>query len=118
MVPETSKYLDVSVHDLVFVEILQAFQDLPGVELDGGLLHRPPFGPQKSRKASWKWTQQRTHQHDEGSIIRARETKQGDISHPTSAITPTSLPRAVFPPLLPAPRRVSCAAREGTAEGG
>lgn len=47
-----SKYLYVSVHDLVFMEILKALQDLFGVKLDRRFLHRPPFGSQKSRKAS------------------------------------------------------------------
>lgn len=40
---QTSKYLDVSVHNLVFVQVFEAFQDLLGVEFDGGLLHWPPL---------------------------------------------------------------------------
>ena len=46
-------YLDVSVDDLVLMEVAQALQDLPGVEDDGGLLQGPPLGAQQSRQAPW-----------------------------------------------------------------
>lgn len=62
------------MHDLVFMEILKAFQDLLGVKLDSRLLNWPPLRLQKSRKASWKQTQQNTHQGDD-SILRVQGNK-------------------------------------------
>ena len=42
-------HLDVSVDDLVLVQVAQPFQDLPCVEDDGGLLQWTPLGPQQGR---------------------------------------------------------------------
>lgn len=88
---QTTKYLYVSVHNLVFMEILKAFQDLLGVKLDGGLLHWPPLWSQKSRKASWKETQQKTCQGDKDSVLRVQGNKGRWCRFPNVSTQPTSL---------------------------
>lgn len=50
---KADQYLNVSVDDLVVVEVPQALQDLPGVEDDGGLFEGTPFRRQQGRQASW-----------------------------------------------------------------
>ena len=51
---ETNPYLDVSVDDLVVMEIEEALQDLFGVEDDGGLvvLQRTPLRAQEGGEAA------------------------------------------------------------------
>ena len=48
-------HLNVSVDYLVVMEILKPFQDLPGVENDGGLVvfQGSPFGTQERGQASY-----------------------------------------------------------------
>lgn len=52
-VPPTAN-LDVPVDDLVLVQVPEPLQDLSGVEDDGGLLQRAPFGAQQRGQASWR----------------------------------------------------------------
>lgn len=47
-------YLDISVDDLVLVQVPEPLQDLSGVEDDGRLLQRAPFRPQQRGQASWR----------------------------------------------------------------
>lgn len=54
-------YLDISVDNLVFVQVSEALQDLSGVENDRGLLQRTPFRPQQSRQASWRKEKRSVH---------------------------------------------------------
>lgn len=49
-----SVYLDISVDDLVLVQVPEPLQDLSGVEDDGRLLQRAPFRPQQRGQASWR----------------------------------------------------------------
>lgn len=48
-------HLDVSVRDLVVVQVFEPLQDLPRVEADGGLvvLQGSPLGPEQCRQAAW-----------------------------------------------------------------
>ena len=45
-------YLDVTVDDLVLVQVAEPLQDLPGVEDYGGLLQWTPLRTQQRRQAS------------------------------------------------------------------
>lgn len=49
-----SVYLDISVDNLVLVQVPEPLQDLSGVEDDGRLLQRTPFRPQQRGQASWR----------------------------------------------------------------
>lgn len=49
-----SVYLDISVDNLVLVQVPEPLQDLSGVEDDGRLLQRTPFRPQQCGQASWR----------------------------------------------------------------
>lgn len=48
-------YLDVSVCNLVVVQVFEPLQDLPCVEADGGLIvfQWAPLGPQQCRQTPW-----------------------------------------------------------------
>lgn len=49
-----SRYLNISVDDLVFVQVSEPLQDLSGVEYYCRLLQRTPFRPQQCWQASWR----------------------------------------------------------------
>lgn len=54
--PGWSAHLDVSVDDLIVMEIFEPFEDLFGVEDDGSfvVLQRAPFRAQERRQAAYK----------------------------------------------------------------
>ena len=51
-----SSHLNVSVDDLIFVEVFEPLEDLFGVKDDGGLVvfQRTPFGAQEGRQTSYE----------------------------------------------------------------
>lgn len=60
--PRRTSHLNVSVDDLIFVQVFEPLEDLFGVEDDGGLVvfQRTPFGAQEGRQTSYE----QGHQND------------------------------------------------------